>query len=107
MEKERRFKAADYLGTGSVLESRYCAWYREFDREKFERLFEAAVAYGVPYGYVVNARIGGELIPAVDFCKYNDYKNRADLRNPDESENFIRFCERRIPYLETLTGKKL
>lgn len=32
MEDKKRFNAADYLGTGSVRESRYCAWYREFDR---------------------------------------------------------------------------
>ena len=101
------FNASEILGTGSVRESRYCAWYREFDSSKFERLFEAAVADGVPYGYVVNARIGGELIPAVDFCKYNDYKNRADLRNPDERRNFLEFCRRRIGYLKGLTGKNI
>ena len=101
------FNASEILGTGSVRESRYCAWYREFDSSKFERLFEAAVADGVPYGYVVNARIGGELIPAVEFCTRNACQNRADLRNPDESRNFLEFSRRRIGYLKGLTGKNI
>ena len=71
------FNASEILGTGSVRESRYCAWYREFDSSKFERLFEAAVADG------------------------------ADLRNPDERRNFLEFCRRRIGYLKGLTGKNI
>ncbi len=105
--KEKRFNAADYLGTGLVDNVRYCAWYRDFDREKFERLFDAAIADGAPFGYVIDSRVDGQLVPAVNFCGYDDFKIRADLRNPDERANFMRFCDRRIPYLETLTGKRI
>ena len=96
------FNAADFLGTGNVNGYRLCAWYREFDSSKFDRLFDAAIANGVPFAYLKDARVAGKRTPYVEFGKYDDDSNHADLRCEGDRMIFMALCEKHMHYLEAL-----
>lgn len=115
MKEKKMFDAAEILGTGAVDGSRFAAWYREFDAERFKQLFVEAVEAGVPYAYVgetrvggvVNSkgrRIGGELVPFVSLNKHDDFRRCADLRDPMQVGQFAEYCKRHPHYLEVLKG---
>ena len=110
------FDAAEILGTGAVDGSRFAAWFREFDEGRFRQLFVEAVKAGVPYAYVGNTRVGGvvsskgrrigtELIPFVSLNKHDDFKRCADLRDPMQVEQFVKFAKGYPAYLDFLCGR--
>ena len=110
------FDAAKTLGTGTVDGSRFAAWFREFDEERFRQLFVEAVEAGVPYAYVGNTRVGGvvnskgrrvgtELVPFVSLNKHDDFRRCADLRDSTQGEGFARYCQGYPAYLDFLCGR--
>ena len=110
------FDAAKTLCTGAVDGSRFAAWFREFDEERFRQLFVEAVEAGVPYAYVGNTRVGGvvnskgrrvgtELVPFVSLNKHDDFRRCADLRDSTQREGFARYCQGYPAYLDFLCGR--